>query len=153
MTDSTLTAAPVAAPGPATIAQLAQSLPGFTRGARWFWWIAAFSAINVGMILSHSNFNFVIGLAFTLLAHANFEPAAALVIDALLVGGFFLVGLKAQQGQLWAFALGVAVYLCDALVYVKYADWMPVAIHAVALYYIGKAFMDLQAAKKATGLR
>jgi hypothetical protein len=35
---------------------------------------------------------------------------------------------------------------------VKYADWLPVAIHAVALYDIGTAFMSLPAAKKATGL-
>ena len=149
MTDSTLDATPRT---PANVAELARAVPGLVRGARWFWWIAGFSAINVAMILSHSNVNFVVGLAFTLLAHANFAPGIALVIDALLIGGFFLVGLKAQQGQPWAFAAGVAVYLCDALVYVKYADWMPVAIHAVALYYIGKSFMDLQAARKAAGL-
>ena len=29
---------------------------------------------------------------------------------------------------------------------------MPVAIHAVALYYIGKAFMGRQTAKKAAGI-
>ena len=149
MTDSTLNATPRT---PTNVAELAQAVPGFVRGARWFWWIAGFSAINVAMILSHSNVNFVVGLAFTLLAHANFAPGIALGIDALLVGGFFLVGLKAQQGQLWALAAGVAVYLCDALVYVTYSDWMPVAIHALALYYIGKAFMDLQAAKKAAGI-
>jgi hypothetical protein len=149
MTDSTLAAT---ARTPANVAELAQSIPGFVRGARWFWWIAAFSAINAAMILSHSSVNFVIGLAFTLLAHANLEPGLALAVDALLVGGFFLVGLKAQQGQVWAFAVGVAVYLCDALVYVKYADWLPVAIHAVALYYIGTAFLSLQAAKKSAGL-
>ena len=149
MTDSTLAATPRT---PANIAELAQTIPGFIRGARWFWWIAGFSAINVAMILSHSSVNFVIGLAFTLLAHANLEPTLALAVDALLVGGFFFVGLKAQQGQVWAFAVGVAVYLCDALVYVKYADWMPVAIHAVALYYIGTAFLSLQAAKKSAGL-
>ena len=149
MTDSTLAAT---ARTPANIAELAQSIPGFVRGARWFWWIAAFSAINAAMILSHSSVNFVIGLAFTLLAHANLEPGLALAVDALLVGGFLLVGLKAQQGQVWAFAVGVAVYLCDALVYVKYADWLPVVIHAVALYYIGTAFLSLQAAKKSAGL-
>ena len=149
MTDSTLAAT---ARTPANVAELAQSIPGFVRGARWFWWIAGFSAINAAMILSHSNVNFVIGLAFTLLAHANLEPGLALAVDALLVGGFFFVGLKAQQGQVWAFAVGVAVYLCDALVYVKYADWLPVAIHAVALYYIGTAFLSLQAAKKSAGL-
>ena len=45
------------------------------------------------------------------------------------------------------------VYVCDGLLYMKFADWMPVAFHALALFYIGKAFMSLQDAKKATGLR
>ena len=152
MTDSTFATATTPR-APTSLAELAQTIPGFVRGARWFWWIAGFSAINVAFNLSHSNVNFVVGLAFTLLAHANLAPGAALLVDALFIGGFFLVGLKAQRGQAWAFVAGVLVYLCDALIYVKYSDWLPVAIHAVALYYIGTAFMSLQAAKKATGVR
>jgi len=157
MTDSTLTAAPAAA-GPATpanVAELARGVPGFIQGARWFWWIAGLSAVNVACDLAHADVNFVLGLAFTLLAHAAFQSniVVALVIDVLFIGGFYLIGLKAQQGAVWAFVLGVAVYLCDALLYVKFADWMPVAFHALALFYIGRAFVNLQAAKKATGIR
>ena len=158
MTDSTLTAPGAAAPAanlPANVAELARRLPGFIQGARWFWWIAGLSAVNVACDLANANVNFVLGLAFTQFAHATFQSniAIALVIDALFIGGFYLLGLKAQQGKSWAFVLGVVVYLCDALVYVKFADWMPVAFHALALFYIGRAFMNLQAAKKATGLR
>jgi hypothetical protein len=157
MTDSTLTtpaAVAESAPrGPASVAELAQQLPGFIQGARWFWWIAGFTAINAALNLSHSNINFVVGLAFTLLAHAGLPQGAALVVDALFVGLFFLAGLHAQKGRTWAFALGAIVYAVDALIYMKFADWLPVAIHAFALFYIGKAFMNLQAAKKAFGLR
>ena len=138
--------------GPVNLTELAHAIPGFVRGARWFWWIAGFSAINAAMNLSHSDTNFVVGLAFTLLAHAAFPTGIALVIDALLVGGFFLVGLKAQQGHAWAFILGIVVYACDALVYAKFGDWLPVGIHALALYYIVTAFLSLQAAKKTAGL-
>ncbi len=158
MTDSTLTAAPAAAAGPAmpaNVAELAQRVPGFIQGARWFWWIAGLSAVNVACDLSHAEINFVLGLAFTQLAHAMFQSSIgiALAIDVLFIGGFALLGLKAQQGATWAFVLGVGVYLCDALLYVKFADWMPVAFHALALFYIGRAFMSLQAARKATGIR
>jgi hypothetical protein len=151
MTDSTLTA--TAPRAPSSAAELARGLPGIARGAQWFWYIAGFTAINAALNLSHSNVNFVVGLAFTLLANAALPSGAALAFDALLVGFFLLVGLKARQGQAWAFVLGAVVYLADALVYVKYEDWMPVAIHAVALYYIVTAFLALQAAKKQAGIR
>ena len=158
MTDSTLSAPGAAAPAanlPANVAELARRLPGFIQGARWFWWIAGLSAVNVACDLAHADFSFVMGLAYTQFAHAMFESnmAIALAIDALFIGGFYLLGLKAQQGQAWAFIVGIVVYLGDALLYMKFAAWMPVAFHALALFYIGKAFLGLQAAKKATGLR
>ena len=156
MTDSTLTATSAAGPAaPTDVAELAQRLPGFVQGARWFWWIAGLSAVNIACDLAHAKVNFVLGLAFTQLAHAIFQSniAIALVIDALFIGGFYLIGLKAQKGAAWAFMAGVIVYLADALVYVKFADWMPVAFHALALFYIGRAFVNLQAAKKAAGIR
>jgi hypothetical protein len=155
MTDSTLTAAGAGPAMPANVEELAQRLPGFISGARWFWWIAGLSAVNVACDLAHANVNFVLGLAFTLLAHGAFAAniGVALVIDALFIGGFWFIGQQAQKGRTWAFAIGVAVYLLDGLIYLKYQDWLPVAFHALALFYIGRAFMSLQAAKKATGLR
>jgi hypothetical protein len=158
MTDSTLAAAPApaaASAAPATLAQLMQRLPGVVRGARWFWWIAGLSAVNVAIAMSQGQTRFVAGLAFTEIAHGLFASniAVALAIDAFFIGGFGLLGLKAQQGAAWAFVLGIVVYVCDALVFVKVADWMSVAFHAFALFYIGKAFIDLRAAKKTTGIR
>jgi len=155
MTDSTLTATGASSAQPASVEELAQRLPGFQSGARWFWWIAGLSAVNVACDLAHANVNFVLGLAFTLLAHGAFASniGAALVVDALFIGGFWFIGQQAQKGRTWAFAVGVVVYLIDGLIYLKYQDWMPVAFHALALFYIGKAFMSLQEARKATGLR
>ena len=159
MTDSTLTATPSAAAMaptmPANVEELARLVPGFQRGARWFWWIAGLSAVNVACDLGHAGVNFVLGLAFTQLAHAVFQSnvAIALGIDALFIGGFYLIGLQAQKGRTWAFALGALLYVCDGLLYLKFEAWLSVAFHAFALFQIGKAFMSLQAARKATGLR
>ncbi len=158
MTDSTLTAAPLAAAttpaGPANVEELARLVPGFQSGARWFWWIAGLSAVNVACDLGHAGINFVLGLAFTQVAQAFASNIAlALVIDALFIGGFYLVGLQAQKGRTWAFVLGGLLYLCDGLLYLKFEIWMSVAFHAFALFQIGKAFMSLQAARKITGLR
>lgn len=155
MTDSTLTAPRAAPDAPADAAELARRLPGFIQGARWFWWIAGLSAVNVACDLAHADFSFVMGLAFTQIAHAFFQSnvAIALMVDALFIGGFYLIGLKAQQGQAWPFVVGVVVYVCDALIFLKLAAWLPVGFHALALFYIGKAYMSLRAAKRATGVR
>ncbi len=155
MTDSTMTAAAANPAMPRNVAELAQALPGIRQGARWFWWIAGLTAVNVGCELAHADINFVLGLAFTQLGHAWFADSqgTALAIDALCLGFFFLVGQQAQRGAAWAFVLGMAVYLVDGLVYLKFQDWLPVAFHAYALYSIGRAFMALQAAKKALNLR
>ena len=155
MTDSTLTATGASSAQPASVEELAQRLPGFQSGARWFWWIAGLSAVNVACDLAHANVNFVLGLAFTQIAHGAFASniGAALVVDALFIGGFWFIGQQAQKGRTWAFAVGAVVYLLDGLIYLKYQDWMPVAFHALALFYVGKAFMSLQEARKVTGLR
>ena len=155
MTDSTLAATGAGPAAPASVEELAQRLPGFQSGARWFWWIAGLSAVNVACDLAHANVNFVLGLAFTLIALGMFAAniGAALVVDVLFIGGFWFIGQQAQKGRTWAFAAGVVVYLLDGLIYLKYQDWMPVAFHALALFYIGMAFMSLQEAKKAVGLR
>ncbi len=151
MTDSTFNDA-TAAPGPAAVAALAKSMPEVARGARWFWWIAAFTAINAALNVSQSQTSFVLGLAFTQIAHQSLAMGAALAVDALLVGGFFLAGLKAQSGSTVAFVLGALVYAADGLVYVATSHWLSVVIHALALFYIANGFLALQRAKKATGL-
>lgn len=155
MTDSTFPAGAAAPARPANVAELAQQTPGVIQGARWFWWIAGLSLVNVACDVAQANISFVMGLAFTQIAHAMFHSSMgiAFAIDALFIGGFYLLGRQAQRGQLWAFIVGIVVYVCDALIYVKYEDWMPVAFHALALFYTGKALMSLLAAQKATGVR
>jgi hypothetical protein len=155
MTDSTLAATGAGPAAPASVEELAQRLPGFQSGARWFWWIAGLSAVNVACTLAHADVNFVLGLAFTQVAHGLFGSniGAALVADALFIGGFWFIGQQAQKGRTWAFVVGAIVYVLDGLIYLKFEDWMPVAFHALALFYIGMAFMSLQEAKKAVGLR
>jgi len=155
MTDSTLTAGSAGPAAPANVEELAQRLPGFLSGARWFWWIAGLTAVNVALALGHANINFILGLAFTQLAHAAFagQVGVAIVVDALFIGGFWLIGRQAQKGQTWAFLLGGLIYVVDGLIYLNFQDWLPVAFHAYALFAIGKAFMSLQAARKAMGLR
>jgi len=135
----------VQTPAP-TRAEVAAANPLVQSGARWFWWIAGLSLVNTVLFHSGSNTNFVIGLGITGLSDAIFADSKAIgfVVDAAVLGFFFLMGLKARQGQLWAFIVGVVVYALDALLYVRFAEWMPVGFHALAIFFIVRGAMALR---------
>jgi hypothetical protein len=78
------------------------------------------------------------------------NKAVGFVIDALAVGFFLLMGAQAARGVLWAFYVGLGVYALDALIYLNYQDWMPVAFHAFAIFFIAKGAMALRAALQPT---
>jgi hypothetical protein len=148
--------APVVAPAPApavplTPRALAESMPLVQSGARWFWWIAGLSAVNVGMQHSGSDTNFVVGLGITSFIDALFSGlmVAGLVLDALVLAFFFAIGLMAQRGSMRAFYVGGVVYALDALLYLFAADWMPVGFHVLVLFFIGKGALALRAALQA----
>jgi hypothetical protein len=56
------------------------------------------------------------------------------------------MGSQGARGKLWAFYVGLAVYALDALIYVSFQDWMPVAFHALAIFFIGRGALSLHQA-------
>lgn len=139
-----------ATPAPAAVdhAALAAAHPQVISGAQWFWWIAGLSLVNSVLIHSGSNTSFVIGLGFTLVADGLFQTVKpiAFAVDALALGFFFGLGWFARKGQVWAFITGIVFYVLDAGIYLYFEDWMPLAFHAFALFYIVRAMMQLRAA-------
>ncbi len=130
---------------------VAQSEPLVMSGASWFWWIAGLSIVNSIMIHSGSDRNFVIGLGFTLLADAIFlsiKPIA-FAIDAVALAVFFGFGYLSRRGQLWAFVTGIVFYAVDAVIYVLGQDWMSVAFHGLALFYMIRGAKTLRTALQA----
>lgn len=117
--------------------------PAVQSGARWFWWIAGLSLVNTVLFHSGSDVNFVLGLGLTTLANLLFvdQVPLALALSTLTIGFYVLVGWQAAQGRLWAFYVGLVVYAADALIYVQVGDWMSVAFHAVAIFFIAKGVM------------
>jgi hypothetical protein len=117
--------------------------PAVQSAARWFWWIAGLSLVNTVLFYSGSDINFVLGLGMTTLANLLFadQVPMAVAISALTIGFYGLVGGQAVQGRLWAFYVGVVVYAADALIYMQVGDWMSVAFHAVAIFYIARGIM------------
>ena len=128
-------------------------MPVVRGAARWFWWIAGLSLVNIAMSQSGTNVNFVIGLGITVLADAIFaaNKIVGFAIDAVVIGFFVVIGFKAQQARLWAFTLGMVVYALDAMIYLYAQDWMPVAFHGLALYFMFKGVRVLQQVFKAVG--
>lgn len=117
--------------------------PIVQSAARWFWWIAGLSLLNSVLFFSGSETSFVVGLAMTTLASAAFAGVmpVAIALVGITVGFYFFIGLHAQRGRFWAFYAGLTVYLIDGLIYLHFEDWMPVAFHAFALFFIGKGLM------------
>lgn len=136
-------ATPAIAPTPRA---LAASMPLVQSGARWFWWIAGLSAVNVGMQHSGSDTHFVVGLGITSLIDAIFSglPMVSLPLDALVLAFFFAMGLMALRGSMRAFYVGGVAYALDALLYLFMADWMPVGFHVLVLFFIGKGALALR---------
>lgn len=144
-TETAQTAAPVV-----DRAFVAQSDPVVMSGANWFWWIAALTVVNTVMIHSGSDRNFVIGLGFTLLADAIFKNVilVALIIDVVSLTIFCGLGFLTRKGYLWAFITGIVLYALDTLIYVLGQDWMSVAFHGLALFYMIRGARALRAALK-----
>jgi hypothetical protein len=126
--------------------------PIVRSAARWFWWIAGLSVVNIVLFQSGSRTNFVVGLGITAISDVVFasNKAIGFVIDALAVGFFLWMGAQGSRGKLWAFYVGLAVYTLDALIYVSFKDWMPVAFHALAIFFIMKGVMVLRQAPQKT---
>jgi len=143
-------AAPAGEP-PRTRAQAVQRTPAALQGARWFWWIAGLTVLNSVLLASHAGLSFSLGLAFTQLAHAVFQSNAgvAYAIDAFFVAAFGLLGLQAQRGQDWAFVLGAGLYLCDALVTLKFGNALSAVFHGVVLFFVVRGYNALGVALKA----
>jgi len=120
--------------------------PIVISAARWFWWIAGLSLVNTVLHYAGSNTSFVIGLGLTTLATFYFAQQIVLAAFACFVtiGFYFAVGLYAQRGRLWAFYLGLAVYVLDALIFLMFEDWMSVGFHALAIFFIVKGVMRLR---------
>jgi len=121
--------------------------PVVRSAARWFWWIAGLSLVNMVLFYSGSQTSFVIGLAMTTMASVMFAGSlpVAIALAGLTIAFYLVVGFHAQQQKLWAFYLGLAVYVLDGLIYVSLQDWMPVAFHALAAYFIFKGIARVRA--------
>lgn len=121
----------------------------FRNGANWYFWIAGLSMINSIVILSGSDWSFIIGLGITQvidviaseLAEQTEEAATVLKLVAfgldLFVAGIVVgIGVLARKGFVWAFILGMLLYALDGMLFFLVQDWLSIGFHVYALFCI-----------------
>jgi hypothetical protein len=133
-------------------------------GATWFYWIAGLSLINSVVILSGSDWSFIIGLGITqvidviALSSGELDMAGKLVaflLDVVVAGIFLGFGMLARKGHVWAFMLGMLLYSADGLIFLAVGDWLSLGFHGFALYCIGSgmaAQLELRKTGQVVGL-
>jgi hypothetical protein len=139
---ATTAAAPTATAGELALRQRMES------GASWFYWIAGLSLVNAVSSALGSGWGFVIGLGFTQVLSAiaqvggTVEEGSGIVIGVAwilnfaTIGGFALLGWLARRPSIAAFAIGIAGFAVDTLIFLLAADWVGVAFHGLALFFL-----------------
>ncbi|HEX2853767.1 MAG TPA: hypothetical protein VHO24_11055 [Opitutaceae bacterium] len=121
--------------------------------ATWLWVMAGASAINLLLLYVKSPIGIVAGLYLTSLIFAiGHELGAillgvALIVDALGLGFFILLGFQMKKWRSWAFITGIGLVGIDGVLiyfFTPLAGIWPFLIHALAIYFL---FLGLKAAK------
>lgn len=139
--------APAPSPSPQALLR-ARRTATMRGGASWFFFIAALTLVNAVLFFVNANTRFVIGTGITDVANviaANditgvAGTIAAVIFDAVVIAGFAGLGVLARRGTSWAFLVGGGVYALDALLLAYFTDWLSVAFHALAIFYLYRGF-------------
>lgn len=133
----------------------------YKNGANWFYWIAALTIITSLIAFGGGGWRFFISLGTTQIIDALAEglsaelgggaKVVALVLDLLVTGTFVVFGVLAGKKLLWAYVLGMAVFLLDGLVTLVIQDWIGAIAHVVVIvlmvpgFMAGRELVDLEA--------
>ncbi len=127
-----------------------------TRGANWILWIVGISVVNTVMILFGSDSFFNLGLGATFIVDLLFkhviqdsENHARLILQGMNIGidgvvyAIFLGlwHLTVRRFAKWGLITAMILFTLDSLIFVGVGEWIPVAIHAVALFSMSGALI------------
>jgi hypothetical protein len=123
----------------------------YRSGANWFFWIAGLTIVTSIMTFTGADWRFLISLGTTQVidALANVMSAelggapkiVALILDLVLTGVFVVFGVLANKKFLWAYILGMAIFVIDGFVSLLVQDWVGVIAHVVVLIFMVPGFM------------
>ena len=124
------------------------------EGSGWFFWIAGLSLVNSVVILSGSDWSFLIGLGATQVIDAiamafaqesgaegiTIISVIAFVLDVIVAGSFVLWGILARKNFRWPYIVGMILYSLDGLIFLLVKDFPSLGFHLFALFYLYNGF-------------
>ncbi|HVD51210.1 MAG TPA: hypothetical protein VNB51_04155 [Candidatus Udaeobacter sp.] len=146
--DTTLPAPAAGAPDTAGATVSSRDLLRFqllqrrNTGGAWFYWIGGASILNSVLNAAGTQWGLAVGLGVTYLidelarvtSSTLRTPIYAFIIDVAIACSFLLIGRAARRGNLGWYAVGIALYFLDGLLFVLFADFLGIAVHAIAIY-------------------
>jgi hypothetical protein len=108
-------------------------------------WFGGGAVVNTVGAVGGPSGRFIRGLGITqladsLAARSGHGHAVVATVDAVVIGGFALLGRHAQRGQVWAFLAGGIFYALDGLLFLVERDWIAVGFHVFVLVMIARGF-------------
>jgi hypothetical protein len=141
-------------------AQHAEVSQRYKAGANWFYWIAGLTIVTSVIAIFGGGWRFLISLGTTQVIDGiaeglsgefgNATKVIAFVLDLIVTGVFVLFGYLAGKKYLWAYMLGMVVFLFDGLVSLLFQDLIGVIVHVVVLFFMfrgyqaGQEFVKMQ---------
>jgi hypothetical protein len=133
-----------------------QLLQRRNNGGAWFYWIGGASILNSVLNAAGTQWGLAVGLGLTYLIDGLAEglsntvrtPIYAFLIDIAIAGGFLLLGRAARRGNLVWWAIGIALYILDGLLFVLFEDLLGIAVHAIATYGLVSGWRAARALKQ-----
>ncbi|MGH2627923.1 MAG: hypothetical protein ACRDHY_14890 [Anaerolineales bacterium] len=128
------------------------------RGASWFFWIAALSAINSIISITGGDRVFIFGLGVTQVVDAfasvfeeelglgrgSWLGIAGLVLSLLVAGLIALIGYLARKGNQFVYVLGMGLYVLDGAEVAVFEDWLSLLFHGFVMIYLVMGFRALR---------
>ena len=122
----------------------------YRSGVHWFYWIAALTLVTSLMSLAGGGWRFFLSLGVTQFIDAvavelsaslgNATKVIAIVLDIFAVAVFAAVGFLASKKHLWAYIVGLVLFLFDGIASLVFGDWLGVVVHVVVLFIMFRAF-------------
>jgi len=124
----------------------------YKSGAGWFYWIAGLTLITSIITFAGGNWRFLISLGTTQIIDGISAGVAAelggsapkiiaLFLDMILTAVFVVFGVLANKRLLWAYILGMAIFVIDGLISLMMQDLIGVVAHVVVLVFMVPGFL------------
>jgi hypothetical protein len=127
-----------------------QLASAYKAGANWFYWIAGLTLATSIIGLLGGGWGFFLSLGTTQLIDAlagalaaelgNATKVIALVLDIFVCAIFAGLGWLAYKRHLWAYVLGMVLFVLDGFVMVFIAYWLGVLFHGLVLFWMFRGF-------------